>query len=207
MQAAAGQAYPVEDLSRLHRAVKSNRPEEVATLLNAGTAVDSVIGDWAPLHLAAALGHIDVARIFLEAGATVDIRGAGGWTPLHRAAKLGHVEVTKLLIQKGADVQAEGIDGWTPLLRAAMAGRAATGRILIDAGADIHVVSRAQQWTPLHWAAFSGSKALAEMLLSAGANVNAREGTSATPLYLARHYGHDEVATLLRQFGGVAGNE
>ena len=188
----------------LHRAVEANNLQEVTELLASGASPDRLVGDWTPLHRAAAKSHVEIARVLLEAGAIIDIRGAGSWTPLHRAAKLGHEEMTMLLLEWGADVQTQGIDGWTPLLRAAMAGQANTGRLLIAAGADIKANNTMQRWTPLHWAAFSGSIDLVRDLIAAGAEAGAAIGAGLTPLQLAVHYGHDDVAKFLREHAGDA---
>lgn len=188
----------------LHHAVEAGNLQEVTELLASGAGPDRLVGDWTPLHRAAAKGHVEIAGVLLEAGASIDIRGAGSWTPLHRAAKLGHEEMTMLLLEWGADVQVQGIHGWTPLLRAAMAGQANTGRLLIAAGADIKASNAAQRWTPLHWAAFSGSMDLVRDLVAAGAEVGPAAGAGRTPLQLAVHYGHDDMAEFLREHEGDA---
>ena len=183
----------------LHRAADAGDLQKVKDLFAEGVDVNAFKADWTPLHRAAARGHTGVARALLDAGARIDETGAGGWTPLHRAAKLGHEEMTALLLERGADANAHGIDNWTPLLRASMAGQVATARLLIAAGSDIAARSAAQDWTPLHWAAFSGSLALARELIAAGAMQHAASGTGATPLRLATHYGHNDIADLLRR--------
>ena len=51
-----------------------------------------------PLHVAAAYGHEELARILIEkAGAAVNIRDKEGWAPLHCAAAEGHLNIIKLL--------------------------------------------------------------------------------------------------------------
>lgn len=71
-----------------------------------------------PLHRAAQKGRTDLARLLLDHGANVNIKGGGiEITPLHWAA--GHVEVAKLLITNGADVNAKDKYGATPLHYAA----------------------------------------------------------------------------------------
>lgn len=190
----------------LHRAVEAGDIETVSTLIEQGADVNARMGDWTPLHRAAA-GHVAIARRLLAAGAEVDAQGTAGWTPLHRAVKMGQGEMATLLLANGADVHAKGIDGWTPLLRAAMAGRAETGHLLIQAGAGVNQRSIHNGWTVLHWAAFSGSLELVRYLLDAGAEVHARAGTGPTPqgntpMWLATHYGHDEIRALLLEQAG-----
>ncbi len=67
---------------------------------------------WTPLHAAAQNGHINVVKLLLTKGATVDaaMSDAGqstGWTPLHVAAQQGHINVVNLLLTKGAYVGAK----------------------------------------------------------------------------------------------------
>jgi ankyrin repeat protein len=77
-----------------------------------------------PLHEAANKGHVEVVKILLEAGATVDAKTKvlrldspcisqllttpvdlqSGQTPLHYASAQGHTAVVKLLLDSGADV-------------------------------------------------------------------------------------------------------
>ncbi len=67
-----------------------------------------------PLHEAAAMGHLEVARLLLERGADVNAKNKHGFTPLHFAAGIGHTDVAKLLLEHGADVNAKDEHGRTP---------------------------------------------------------------------------------------------
>ncbi|RPB22051.1 ankyrin, partial [Terfezia boudieri ATCC MYA-4762] len=57
------------------------------------------------LHLAAENGHLEVVKVLLDKGATMD---ATTWyknrTALHMAAENGHLEVVKVLLDKGATI-------------------------------------------------------------------------------------------------------
>ncbi len=59
---------------------------------------------WTPLHVAAALGHKDVAELLLGNGADVNAQDKKGRTPLDGAAKNGHKAVAELLMGHGAVV-------------------------------------------------------------------------------------------------------
>jgi len=72
---------------------------------------------WTALHLAAFFGHVDAARILLEAGA--DIQAISGNslrnTPLHAATAGKHVDAALFLLANGADPLALDAGGYTPL--------------------------------------------------------------------------------------------
>src|SRR4051794_2661725 len=60
---------------------------------------------WTPLHMAAASGQVDKARLLIEAGARVNQQTEidGGDTPLMEAARSGHARMVQLLLDHGAD--------------------------------------------------------------------------------------------------------
>ncbi|KAJ8737912.1 hypothetical protein PYW08_000507 [Mythimna loreyi] len=69
-----------------------------------------------PLHVAAAKGYVDVAKILLEeCGVDPDCLDYDGWTPLHAAALWGQKEATALLLKYGADPLLKNYSGQTCL--------------------------------------------------------------------------------------------
>jgi len=81
-------------------------------------AVNSYAYDgWTPLHLAAFFGHVDAARILLDAGADVDAVSQNSLanTPVHAATAGKHAEVALLLIERGADPLKPDAGGYTAL--------------------------------------------------------------------------------------------
>jgi ankyrin repeat protein len=72
---------------------------------------------WTPLHLAAFFGHLDAARVLLDAGARVDAVSQNSLanTPLHAATAGKHADVAVLLLDHGADPRATDAGGYTPL--------------------------------------------------------------------------------------------
>eukprot|EP00438_Fugacium_kawagutii_P004443 Skav226757 [mRNA] locus=scaffold2319:36102:37172:+ [translate_table: standard] len=153
-----------------------------------------------PLHHAARNGHVEPARLLLEAGATKDARdeGHGGWTPLFFAARNGHVAFVRLLIDAGADLNLANADGATPLFIAAQTGQVAVLRLLIEAGADSQQAKRTTGETPLYVATLNAQVEAVDVLLQARVAIDdALPATGVTPLCIACERGHVEVVRLL----------
>nr|XP_013189307.1 unnamed protein product [Amyelois transitella] len=67
-----------------------------------------------PLHVAAAKGYIEVAKMLLEdCNASPDSVDYEGWTPLHAAALWGQKDAAALLLKYGADPQLNNYSGQT----------------------------------------------------------------------------------------------
>ena len=95
-----------------------------------------------PLHR---VNHADMARLLLEHGADVNIRGYDDMTPLHECAKEGKADPVPVLIEFGADLNAVDEYGYTPLAwatREPFEGREIT-RLLLEAGAEYDIVAAA----------------------------------------------------------------
>ncbi|KAJ3368113.1 hypothetical protein GGF31_006821 [Allomyces arbusculus] len=59
-------------------------------------------GNLTGLHIAARLGHFDLAYLYLETGLDPNLPGENGWTPLHEAVSQRHRDVARLLVRRGA---------------------------------------------------------------------------------------------------------
>ena len=110
-----------------------------------------------PLHLAAALGDVDLMQVMMEKGAPVDTRNRGGQTPLHKAVGYRRLAAAKFLLEKGANPNAE-----------------------INA-------KKYPFWsgTPLHEAAENGDAKMFDLLVEYGANINAKDAYGRTPVLKA----------------------
>ncbi len=97
--------------------VKRNDPVMLRSFLAKGADPDN--REWTgqtPLQAAAEAGNVEIMKLLLDAGASVDKRGVGGaMTPLMYAAQNGRVEAVRLLLGHGADVTVTDIPtgvGW-----------------------------------------------------------------------------------------------
>lgn len=83
---------------------------------------------------AARIGHLEMVKILLDAGAYVD-HGDGDRTALYWAAGNGDVDMAKLLLASGADPNIRMFDGKTAVRNAVDHGRLEMARVLVTAGA------------------------------------------------------------------------
>ncbi|CAM9835784.1 unnamed protein product, partial [Ectocarpus fasciculatus] len=84
-------------------------------------------------------GHLEVARLLVEAGADVDFQDSSGTSPLGVAAVLGNKELTRYLVQiGGARLTLKNNVGWTPLMQAVAKGDLIMTRYLVDRGAAVN---------------------------------------------------------------------
>lgn len=105
-------------MTALHYASRFNRPEALATLLEAGADVEAITRDGkAAIHFAAREGHERCVALLVEAGAqlgrtTTDVYQR---TALHWASYNGHLNVVQYLVSAGAPMKCIDTDGQTPM--------------------------------------------------------------------------------------------
>lgn len=125
-------------------------------LLERGANVNDFVETGSALGQAAWGGHVEAARVLLDAGAQVDQRDLiANYTPLHWAASSERSSdaLVELLLARGALVNAEGaqtVDNFlgvaqTPLMLARRRGETPITRRLIAAGAKESVGSEARE--------------------------------------------------------------
>ena len=158
-----------------------------------------------PLHVAAAWGHITIARFLLEY--TVDVNAWDRYTrsPLCAAEKSGNLEIAQLLLCHGADAKTLDNRGNSLLRKAIELQKLDFAALLLKGGANVNVLNS----TLLHEAADSGSLDVAQLLLSHGADANTnildRQGDSPLHKAIGSHRSHNlgVVELLLRSDADV----
>lgn len=172
----AAAVVPPDDRQLLD-AVKRGDAAAVRALLKEGADANAAQGDGlTALHIAAQEGQIEIVKVLLGAGASVEAKSRiGAYTPLHLAAGTGDAAVVTALLDAGAAVNATTSNtGVTPLHLAAKAlnGEAAV-RVLLEGGASVNAVDKAAGETPLMYAAAAGRTASVRELLKHGADPKA----------------------------------
>ena len=117
MNALEGQTYDVVTIAAV-----ANDPDLMSLAIELGNdpGLTTSPYDGTALIAAAHLGHVEVVRRLIEAGAPLDHVNNLAWTALIEAVVLGdggpdHQEVVRLLVQAGADQTIGDRDGITPL--------------------------------------------------------------------------------------------
>jgi cytohesin len=155
--------------------------EMVRYLIGQGAQIDyTAFREGAPLMLSAYMGQLECLRLFLEAGANVNLAMPDrGETALHMAAVTGRTVVARMLLDAGAD----------PNLR-------------VGSGVATDMFEgNVKLWgeTPLHYAAAYGDEEMIQAMLSAGADKRAPNTHGETPLeYAGRHHRPRSILSLLK---------
>jgi ankyrin repeat protein len=135
------------------------------------------------LHAAAFGGNVDVARIFVEKGQSVNATIVKeGITPFHLAVIFGSYPLVTYFVDLGATIDAPLKRGVRPLHFAAMSGNLNVVKFLIDKGASILPTEDGE--TLLHHALRSGKMDLITYLVEQkGLSVTVADKKGRTPLH------------------------
>lgn len=179
------------------------------------------------LMAACYMGHLDIARILVGAGANVDLMDAEGRSALalavlgssgkHSAPDVevgafgdsendDFVELLMLLLDaskdKGALLNAVDKSGGSLLQHLAFDGTAKACEVLISNGADPEGASESGSgWSPVHAAASAGNMEVMDALLAHGASLDAIDREGRTVLSLAAAGGKPEMCQHLLHKG------
>jgi ankyrin repeat protein len=169
---------PLDKVNRhgraLHLAVVKNQPRSLKALLELGADPNAAdAGGLTPLDEAALAGRAELARILIDAGATLTLASA---------IALQRVDDVERLVRDDPDALKPGHRWGTLIVRAAADAPGHVIETLIRFGAAVDVaadpavsVDQTHGYTALHAAAWSGNLAAVEILLQHGANPQIRE--------------------------------
>lgn len=192
----------------------------IKQLIESGADVDVEDGrGLTPLYYAIEGERMEVVRLLLSAGASLDAwgshRAGHNYRPkdvgtdceslFHAVVRDGNVRMFRLLMEEAVDLDLEMRDSkqCTPLHIAALMGRVTMMQALLTAGANPHAEDIAGR-LPLHYAASSSSPQGIMRLLDAGVDVNIQEswGMGPTPLEIAMGALECGNVCLLKEAGG-----
>lgn len=181
-------------LHKLHVNAKLGNVFKVIRLLKQGeqniNVTDCMLDT--PLHFAAwgsTENHVELVKIFLSNGATVDAQNIHGKTALHKASRSNCCGTADVLLDHGADVNNRATMGMTPLHDASLVGAAEVADRLLVRGATVNAQDSTGD-TPAHMASTYGHIAVLKVLLSHGADINLQTSEGLTPLHVACYAGN-----------------
>ena len=140
-----------------------------------------------PLLLTAEKGYMNMDRLLIEHGASINEQDDKGFSALHGAAGHGQDSFVKMLVEEyEADPTVCLVNGSMPIHTAAARGNPESIEIFLKAGLEPNVTNNDGR-TPLHWAAKRCQWDNVKLLLDKGARTDLRaDGKLAlTPLDLA----------------------
>ena len=161
------------------------------------------------LHIAACYAHehsttlpIEVAKLLLDAGCTVDAARNDKKTPLMIAARKGNLNVAQLLLNHNANIKCVDNNSATALHIAADNGQPYLVDLLLKSGSDINATDKNDR-TPLLYASRKCHLHIAELLIKHKASINwmAKTEQGTTALHLAVFYDKIQMVQLLLENG------
>ena len=172
----------------LDRKVKVNQQDELGetALMTVRAPLPSAVTSELPpvsknSELSQPSGRVAILKMLLHAGAGKEIRDIGGSTALMRYAKYGVKEAVEVLVDAGAKVNGRDREGNTALILAA-------GWQFLDKNLKT-----------------DGYGSIVQRLLKAGADARVKNKAGLTALAAARRQGHEDIVTLLKGAGAMAG--
>lgn len=187
----------------LHLAAMNGHTHLVKFLVRDHSAVIDILTlrKQTPLHLAAGNGQLEVCKLLLELGASIDATDDLGQKPIHVAAQNNFSDVAKLFLEQHPNlVMATSKDGNTCAHIAAMQGsvRVIEELMKFDRTGVINVRNKLTESTPLQLAAEGGHAEVVKALVRAGASATDENKTGFTAVHLAAKNGHGPVLEVMR---------
>jgi ankyrin repeat protein len=97
----------LDPTAKLYTAAAENDTKELKKILDSGKADPNslYLSGIAPLHVAAADGHLETIKLLVQYGANINIQDAESCSPLEFALRGGHFDCASFLIKVGAETK------------------------------------------------------------------------------------------------------
>ena len=171
----------------------------VEQFFQAGNFIPDRKSQWAPLHVSADQGHLELSIFFIQKTRDKNPKGFDDTTPLHMAAYSGYTEVCRHIVEIVDDKNPADKNGATPLSNAAFNGHLETYQLIADSLEDKNPYD-SQGRSSLHLASKRGHIEVCKYIMDnlPDKNPGAIGGTSVglTPYDFAALYGQVEICKL-----------
>jgi hypothetical protein len=155
------------DLAAVERLVAAGANVNATERSRYDPQISADVGSQPCLMVAVQNGHLEIARLLLDAGADINRWDGVGESALTAAVYTGNRPTAEMLLDRGADLERMGMGG-TPLFNAVAGGNEDLVRLLLDRGARVDATTYSGD-TPLKTALRYGSQNLADLLRAHGA--------------------------------------
>eukprot|EP00794_Sanderia_malayensis_P003520 gene3520-4021_t len=153
-----------------------------------------------PMVCAVGCRQIEIVKILIKSGASVNVSDSEGMSPLLKAVMINDCEMLDMIIEEDADMDAEDRNGRTGLMIAAIQNRCNLIETLFMEGACLG--HRDQKGlSALSLACTNGSTKAVRLLLRNRAPVDQTDNMNRTPLHHACVNGSTEIVKLLLDHG------
>lgn len=175
--------------------------EIVGMLLSAGALID-YSHESSPLHQAVSRGHLESAKVLINADADLEFEADDGITPLMEAIERSDLAMVRLLVESGANVEATDRFGRSVLEYARQ-----TGKEILQYLANRINANQQQAFNNVELvgdcveAIRAGDLNLLKTLIGQGVDINARDNEGYTLLMDAAFYGQTKIVKYLIQLG------
>ena len=199
------------DRTPLAYAVEKTHSDTVRVLLQAGAdpGITSENGNTA-IHLAAAIGQVDIMKDILRLHSNANLLNAKGGTSqataLTYAVDKSHVDISRVLLRAGADPSIVDMNGNSALHIAAARGEVNIVKDILELSSGKNLLNaRGGSWqgTPLACAVDESQTDVVHLLLDAGADPTILTGKGSSALHLAAILGQVDVVKEILRFHSI----
>ena len=166
---------------------------------------------YSPLTIAARNGHVDIVKLFWDAGVSLESRDAMARTALWTAAAHNQLAVVQFLCGAGASANSCVSDKRTPLFAAIQYGNVEVVRALLKHGVEVNSGKCGSEKTALYVAVSYNNPEIVRLLCEAGADLEAKSKWGAdswvTPVEAASRLGYENVVRVLSEFVEQGGGD
>lgn len=149
------------------------------------------------LHLAAAYGQADAARVLVQSGLSIEAADAAGITPMQTAIIRGQLHMPAVLAATALEQKGILPEHYLcQLTESCLTGDFYTAHLIQTTGLSINATNT-NSATALHNCALAGNAAAIHYLLKRGANPQQQNDQGKTPLEAAREAGQAESCAVL----------
>ncbi|KAI9207399.1 ankyrin repeat-containing domain protein [Polychytrium aggregatum] len=196
------ESNPVNDMTALHYAAKSNNKEICEYLIRFRAKVNLRTNEGkTAMFLAAEQGHVDIVNFLLSKDADPDIPDNSSNTPFSVACQNPHIEVAKaLLANPMLNISVRNNLNEMAIHHACASGETEIVQILLDRGCSLYAKTSTSM-TPLLCAVAEGHVDIVKLLVERGASLKDQDNNGYTPLMLAAFEGQLKVVEYLTSIG------